>query len=397
MFVFALIPFGQIVRVEVLKGIVISPLDVIVLILSVYLLTLLGVGKIKFRFENFHYFLIFFLVIGFVSLLFKLPKLETGEFLSSFGYLLRFVIYIIPLIFLPLFYIRRGQELLMDVVFGGFIFVLFGIAQYLYLPRLELLIFLGEWDIHSFRLFSTFFDPNYAGLFIVIEILLLYGLILMKERCKLYLVMLVISYFSLFLTYSRSSIVALVIGTVAYLLLMKKYRYILFAFILFGISVMSLHIFSKQFGGEGVKVFRTVSIQTRIESYKEGVGVFMQNPFMGSGFNTYKYARRNFGDLNNYDAFSNASNAPSNSFIFVLATTGILGFVSFTLFIIFILKKLINNMQFSKERPIVAGGVAVLFALVTHSIFQNSFFYSPIIIVYVFVIVGVLTYNYSRE
>lgn len=390
-------PFGQIVRVEIFSGIIISPLDLLVFILSFYLIFHFFSNIKLYRFEKFHYFLITFWIFGLISLIFKIPHMETNEFLSSLGYSVRFLMYVIPLFFLHQFYKHKGEEILNDVVLSGFLFVLFGIAQYLYLPRLELLIFLGEWDIHSFRLFSTFFDPNYAGLYITIEILLLYGLLWTKRNNVLYWIILVLSYIALFLTYSRSSIVALIFGTLVYLVLLKKYMFIFASLLLFCASIFALHLFSKQFGGEGVRIFRTASIQTRLESYSEGMRVFSHNPFIGSGFNTYKYARKNFEDLNNYDALSNASNAPSNSYIFILATTGIFGCLAFLAFSLFLLKKLAEMLRFKNERPIVAGGIAALMSLYVHSLFQNSFFYSPIVIMYVLVAVGVISYNYSRE
>lgn len=398
LFAFALIPFGQIVRVQISSGIIISPLDVIVFLLSFYLLLFATVKKKFPHLEFFHYFLIAFLCIGLLSLFIRIPNLNSSEFLSSLGYFIRFVMYIVPLFLLPNAMRIKGQSILAHLVFAGFIFVVFGVIQYIFLPRLELLIFLGEWDIHSFRLFSTFFDPNYAGLFIALEIMLLYAFLHKKSSRKtLYLIMLVISYIALFLTYSRSSIIALAAGTFFFFLIQKKYK-VLFGFVsVFLFSLVCLYFYSLQFRGEGVKLFRTASVHTRLSSYQEGINIFIKYPVLGSGFNTYKYARKNFSDLEIVDKYSNASNAPSNSYIFILATTGIFGFGFFSCFLLFLARNILLLRKQGGKDVFPVSMFGSLIIILTHAMFQNSLFYSPIVIVYVLLFVGGLQYSYSRE
>lgn len=342
--------------------------------------------------------LIGFFSIGLISLLTKIYILDFLELFSSLGYFLRFLIYMLPLLLLPRFIKKKENTLLVDLVLVGFIFVILGIVQYLFLPQLEHLIFLGEWDIHSYRLFSTFFDPNYAGLFITFEIILILGLFKFISRNKIVpLIMLIFSYISLFLTYSRSSILAMFVGLLVYLILMKQYKIIFIFSLVFILSFFSLVLFSNQFAGEGVKIFRTVSIHTRLESFSEGFSVFKQNPIIGSGFNSYKYARKNFSDLKIYEVVSNASNAPSNSFIFILATTGVIGAGFFCGFSVLLFRKYFFLLKTVREKGIPVAVISCLVALFVHSIFQNSLFFSPIVTVYVLILVGGLGFNYSRE
>lgn len=395
LFIFALIPFGQVVRVS-LSGVSITPLDVIVVIFTMSLAGYAFIHKVKIKIELYHVFLFAFFIFGSLSLLFHYPYLTFNQFLSSIAYGIRFFIYILPLFFIPPIFQKQGKKMISEVSIVGFIFVLLGILQYILLPRLELLIFLGEWDIHSYRLFSTFFDPNYAGLFIAFEILLLFmSISIYPKMSKIILGMIVISYIALFLTFSRSSIVTIGVSMIFYLLLSGKKKLVGFFLCILLLSFGLLFLYSKNFSGEGVKILRTASIQMRLSSYQEGLKVFSENPILGVGFNSYKYARNNYTELTRNEAVSNASNAPSNSFIFILATTGIVGFLCFGLFIFLLLKVLFLKYKESNDKRIYSGAIAIILALLVNGIFQNSLFYSPIVLVLALVIGGVLAY--SRE
>ena len=396
LFIFALIPFGQIVRVSVYPGVSIAPLDIIVAIFTISLAMYSIVHKVKIRFELYHIFFLAFYIVGTVSLLFHYQDLTSNQFLSSLVYGIRFLFYILPLFFMPLILQKHNKSMIPELSIVGFIFVLFGILQYIFLPRLELLAFLGEWDIHSYRLFSTFFDPNYAGLFIIFEILLLLmSISIYPKTSKIFLGMIVISYIALFLTFSRSSIVTVGVSMIFYLLLIGKKKLVGFFLGFLLLSIGLLFLYSKNFSGEGVKILRTVSIQMRLSSYQEGLKVFSGSPIFGVGFNSYKYAKNNYTELTRAEAVSNASNAPSNSFIFILATTGMLGFLCFGFFIVMLLKILFLKYKESKDKRIYSGAMAIILALLINSLFQNSLFYSPIVLVFALVIGGV--FSYSRE
>ena len=90
---------------------------------------------------------------------------------------------------------------------------------------------------------------------------------------------------------------------------------------------------------EGLNPFRTVSSGERLKSFNEGVYIFEKNSVLGVGFNTYRYAQVRYSIRNQIGAAgSNADAGTDNSWLFVAATTGIVGLVFFCLSYFYLLK-----------------------------------------------------------
>ena len=83
-------------------------------------------------------------------------------------------------------------------------------------------------------------------------------------------------------------------------------------------------------GVEGLNPFRTVSTKARIESYETASRIFLEHPVLGVGFNAYRYAQNEYGyRVSEKWETSHADAGTDNSFLFVLATTGIIGFSAY--------------------------------------------------------------------
>jgi len=240
--------------------------------------------------------------------------------------------------------------------------------QYWLYPDLGPLTFLG-WDPHLYRLAGLLFDPNFTGLYLVFTFLILTGLFLSPKtkNKKGILFLMAISYLALALTFSRSSYLALLIG-VFFLLWWQKKRIF---FIFFGAFFALTLIFLPKPAGEGVNLSRTSTIYLRLENYQEGLSLFAQKPILGWGFNTYRYAREKaLGIKEDIPQHSGASN--DASLIFVLATTGILGFF-------FFLKTLLETLfSFPPVHLKNQAALALILAFFVHSFFNNSLFYPPL-------------------
>ena len=102
-------------------------------------------------------------------------------------------------------------------------------------------------------------------------------------------------------------------------------------------------------GGEGVKLERLYSLTNRLDSMKTGWEVFRRHPITGVGFNL----------LHGMD----------NSFIFILATTGISGFLAY----LWLLKKQLEVSQLDARRY-------TLVAIIIHSLFNHTLFYAPVML-----------------
>lgn len=229
------------------------------------------------------------------------------------------------------------------------IFVFLGLAQYLLFPDMRYLKLLG-FDDHYFRLIGTLYDPNFSGA--ILSAITLYFFIKSKYLWGS------LSLVSLALTFSRASYLSFFVGLILYTYLSKKFKLLT---LLIAISILVILV-PKPFG-EGVNLLRTFSIYSRIGNWQENLVLFFQNPLFGWGYGTIKVV--------------------DSSPIFVLVSTGLLGFASFVALI------------FQLSKKLTATGQALLVTLVFHSFFNNSLFF---IWIYFFfwVVVALETKGYKR-
>lgn len=264
---------------------------------------------------------------GLVSLIF------TG-FKPGGEYLVRFLAY--SLLFN--FKIDKRYLLFFSSAVAGF-----GWLQYLLVPDTRFLLALN-WDDHYYRLISTLFDPNFTGIILVLGLVLTY--FSYPRSWPLYLLHLT----ALLLTYSRSSYLALFASIMAVAIFKKQFKIILliflFTFFLF---------FLPRPGGEGVKLERLFSIEQRFDSYGEGIRLWLKSPVFGLGFNTLRYYRG--------DSDSHAAAGLDSSLLFVLTTTGVVGFLAYL--------NLLKSLW--KKNLLLRVSLA---ALLVHSLFVNSLFYA---------------------
>ena len=387
-------PLGVILRINIFKSTYIYPLDVAVF--AVFLTILFISIKIKkniFSFPNIKA-LYYFIGIAFFALVLNSYFLTPQTFLVSFFYLFRFIIY--SSLILAFNYLDAGfsKKFIYYLSLSGFLFVVFGLAQYLFYPDLRKLYYLG-WDKHLYRLFSTTLDPNFAGAIIVLELLLLFSLfqkkIIRKNLSKIiYMVGLLLTSVSLFLTYSRSSFIMLSVSGLSYLVVTKQKREIvlLIAFIVFGILFLP-----KSLKSEGVDLLRRASISSRAESIASALDIFKNSPVFGIGFNTYRYAqeRRGMLDPDNWEITHSGAGVP-NSFILALVTTGLTGFIFYLNFWVRVVRKAYLGIIPGKNLYFKAAVFSSLIGVLTHALFENTLFYS-FVMFWVFILLSFKDYK----
>lgn len=367
-------PVAEIGKLQFKNGIGISINDIFLFLLIISWIFF----KLRHKKEK-KYFLkkpiLIFVSVGAVSLILNFYNLTLETFLISFLYLVRFVSYISLYFITKEFDLSTKNKISILLLFSGFITVLIGYVQYFYYPNLGNLIYLG-WDEHLYRMFSSFLDPNFAGIFFVIyfifTIMFVKKYFLKRNIYKLIVVSL-ISIFTLlavYLTYSRSALLMLFVSIIIFLILSKKSQLI---FIVVLILSLLIFISPKSFKTEGTNLLRTVSSEARITSMKYGLYIFEKNPVLGVGFNAYRYAQNKYLGLNNiYWQTTHAGAGTDNSFIFVLATTGVVGFTAYLYLILNIFN--LSKINLTKNRY-AAVLFSSLFGLLISSIFINSFFY----------------------
>lgn len=157
---------SEVTRLQFASGVGIRLLDVIVGVTSLCLI-LNMIIKRKVLFPRRVLFPLCMLEVLFlVSLMVNISQIPLDAVVTAFLYQLRYLAYIC-LFSLVVCLNKKGQKKLNELLlFSGGSLVILGYIQFLFFNNLKVLFNLG-WDDHLYRLFSTFLDPNFAGMFFV--------------------------------------------------------------------------------------------------------------------------------------------------------------------------------------------------------------------------------------
>jgi O-antigen ligase len=139
----------------------------------------------------------------------------------------------------------------------------------------------------------------------------------------------------------------------------------IFLLLLFGLGLFLL----PKSEGEGVNLLRTYSLTSRAFSTITAWEWFTDRPLWGMGFNAYKWVAVPVHEARQIPSLPSG---PDNSFVLVLATTGIIGFSIFSIYIIMLF------MQIFRKKWILLS----LSLILIHSLTNNSWFY-PWVMVWV--------------
>ncbi|MFH0863683.1 MAG: O-antigen ligase family protein [Candidatus Gottesmanbacteria bacterium] len=327
--------------------------------------------------------IILFIIVAIFSLITNFLRFSQKEMIIASLYLVRWgiftSIYFITFEMVNFHFIDQSKIKWM-LIYVGTTTAIFGLGQYILYPNLRNLFYLG-WDPHYFRVFGTFFDPGFIGVIIILTIILLMDCItkitiheqFYRNACFL---LLTICYVVLALTYSRSCYLAFITGMGVISWFKRNPKIILTAML---IIITTIIVLPRPAGSEGVKLERGETIWGRLQNWKQSIIIFKNNPLLGVGFNTYRYVQKNYGYINQEDWQTSHSGAGADSsLLFILATTGICGLISYLLLIYYILIYHIRNVT------VISSIVVVLVS----SWFANSLFY-PWIMLWMWILIGI--------
>ena len=325
-------------------------------------LCIFGFIRLRFQLKKTPKFIIFallFTVVAIISLILTPLHLQFAEYLVSSLYILRFSLYILFAWLVCSEAFRDFKNKINEtLIYSGLGLVGLGLMQFIFLPDLDFISKMG-WDPHYFRTVSTFLDPNFAGAFFVLTLLLL------SKKTKIFYI---ITYLALLTTFSRSSYLMFLVSGLTFSILEKSKKEAAYTILLFVILLLSFQAYT-QFVSEPRNIDREQSASSRLNTWQQGWQLFSYHPILGIGFNAYRFAIReyNLGDEKFIKSHGSTSN--DSSLLFVLATTGIIGLVSYLCFLFTIL-------VYSNNR----NTAPVLLGLLVHSIFSNSLFFPPILL-----------------
>lgn len=343
--VLAIFPLGQLARLNVPgTEIVLHPNDFVVAVVFFWWLWAKRKNLIStFLSSPLTKPLLLFAGTAVISLVFNLTRFSPQQLLTSALYPIRFFVYA------GLFHVFSNLEssertltnrwLLISIL----IITVFGLAQYVFVPNVAFLSAL-DWDDHYFRLIGSFLDPGFTGAILALGLLVAY----FRHRW-----ILVPVYIALALTYSRASYLMYLVSFAAIAFYRKSIKILMVSVLVLAVTIPLL---PKTFG-EGTKLSRENSVLVRIKNWGISLNVWQQNPIFGVGFNTYRYV---------VGASSQShSGGADSSLLLVLATTGVVGFLSY-LYLLWVMWRIGNNNLLFK---------ASFLGILIHSWFNNTLFY----------------------
>lgn len=393
-----LFSLGEIFRFDFGNNFSIKPLDIIaIIIFFTWLCSIFrSGGKTTFR-DTLVLPLALFTASMLISLILNIENFPPNEITVAFFYIARWILYASLYFVVKEFPFKFKQKIIYALLAVGGLLILFGISQYFLYPNLRNLSYLG-WDEHMVRLFSTFLDPNFASaifvLYLVFSLSIFLYFVKSKKIKQAWLLGLIsaAAILSIFLTYSRSGLVMFLVTAVIFFLLIKKIKLII-GFLL--ILMIFVFITSRNFSTENMNLFRVNSTRARLDSANVSLEIIKNHIFFGTGFNTYRYAQAKYGFRSSANLItSHADAGTDNSFLFIFATTGIVGLIFYINLLYNLLKKSYLSLNLNREKNIQKyigiAAFASIGGVIVDSLFINTLFYT-FVMIWIWILLGMIT------
>ena len=353
---------GQMGRIQIMEGVALYAYEVLIVIWTFTLIIKYRTEPLKYFYRHFKWTFRFLLFL-FITLFISYSWFDFKSNIVATLYYLRLLIYFVWFIYVRSYiashdgWYRKASRVitwLMAWVAGT------SIAQYLFYPDLRTLMRFG-WDPHLNRMVGLYLEPPVAGA--IYGLILLYAFFYVKSNRTRNIITSVF-FICLLLTYSRGSYFAAVV-TIFVMMIRKIHlnmaieattdktskkhwnRFILIV-LLGGLVFMSF--LPKE--GEGMDLWRTSTVYSRLANYEEAMSIFEQYPIIGVGYN-HIGSVRTFLSHAPYPDHSAASF--QSSFLIILITSGVIGLLLF-------LRMLYEFMELSifTEYAVLYLGVASL-------------------------------------
>lgn len=344
--------------------------------ITVIILCLLGLWHTKLRLLKTPLWMkasFVFILIALLSLILTPITLTQAEYFTSISYIIRFSLYIFLgwLVYSNAFpNLKKNTHHILFI--SGSILAVLGLLQIIFLPDLQFLEKFG-WDPHYFRTASTFLDPNFLGSYLVLTLILLTQNLKFVKKWKIFLF--VIIYIALLTTFSRGAYLAFLISFLTFSVIKKSIKLAIVTLLLFFTLLLGFQIYQEAVT-KPRGIDRTQSAEFRLETWQQGWQLFQMHSILGIGFNTYRYALRQYNLGGEEFLQSHGASTNDSSLLYVAATTGVIGLISY----IFLLGAIFVTGV--KLHPPLAAG---LLGLITQSFFANTLFY-PFLLIWLILI-----------
>lgn len=321
-----------------------------------------------------------FATIGALSAVLAVPRfgLTPFQFFFSIAYLIRWVVYFGIYLVVSNLVVRGDLEKLWRALrLAILIFAIFGIFQSIFLPGFAQIVQPdAAWDRQGHRLVSSFLDPNFAGGFIMIGLLISAARLSYGVRTPGWSMAALFA--ALLLTLSRSSLLATMVGGVVILFIRGLSKKLMLAatalLVLMLPGVPALIAFANSFG----RFSTEGSAAQRFIVWLQALEMIQDHPIIGIGFNTYGYVQEFYNHSDALGGFHYFS--LDGGLLFITVMTGFVGVFFYAWMlgsIVLKSRRLARNPELTpKERGLALGVAAVTVAMVVHSLFLNSLLFT---------------------
>jgi O-antigen ligase len=258
---------------------------------------------------------------------------------------------------------------------GIVLFAAFGIVQSIFLPDFALVIHPGatpyeDWDPQRNRLVSTYLDPNYAGVLIVIG-LCLWGGRLMAGLAPRWWEGALLGV-ALVLTLSRGSWLAAVCAIAAVTLAYGVSRRLLRLIAAAGVALLAALPAIITFGEGYAKFQIDRSALGRLIAWQRDLILISDYPMLGIGFNTLGFV----GERYEWDMRGASSFGLDGGLLFIGALTGMAGLICFVALLWMIIRSAHHTLRDAEaspdDRAIAFAVVGSVVAVTIQATFANT-------------------------
>lgn len=276
---------------------------------------------------------------------------------------------------------------------AALILLALGYAQRILIPDIGFLVKYG-WDPHKDRLLSTFVDPNFFGMFLVmLHTYLLAAFLEVPARRRWLGVFVGLTLLAIILTLSRSAYLALIVASSVVLLLRSWRSWVVLVLGLLLVVGATPPVRDRIAGAFAVDA----TSQFRIQSWVETLEIAAKQPVVGVGYNGLGSARLRFGYLS--DLTGHSAQGTDSSLILILTTTGLVGLALYLGFLVSLTVEAWAVWRTDRDPLLRLSALAVLGiipAYVLDSQFVNGLFY-PLLFVPFGLVAGTVAARAGRE
>ncbi|HSX13352.1 MAG TPA: O-antigen ligase family protein [Chlamydiales bacterium] len=204
---------------------------------------------------------------------------------------------------------------------------------------------------------GTFPHSNVLGGFLMMSVILTYALIAKAQKKTILTLALLVQMFALFLTYSRSAVFGILLGTIVWFTFAfyhrHFYRYLAGA-IVSCVAICSCLLFEQYLHRGGIVNYNETaknSDQVRIVAQSTAIEMIKDHPVAGVGFQQFSKVAESYGN----------KTGTHNIYLFICSEMGMLALIAFLVFIWIVLRGAISSPFSSEKASLLAIFIAFLF------------------------------------